>query len=149
MLPYIFAFFSLFSDIDNAQHSNFKSITFEGFVLDSQKQPIAGVAVYSPQYEKGEVTNPDGYFKFTLDLPTHISEVVLVATFVGYERQEIRVNSKTPFFNITLSEEKYENQVGTDMSNYEQGVFIGGIQQIGSKPIIVPNFRTPYLQIKH
>jgi TonB-linked SusC/RagA family outer membrane protein len=62
-----------------------------GRVLDARHQPIPGVNILVAQTNIGTTTNEDG--RFSLQVPA--SEAKLVASSVGFERQEILLQGRT------------------------------------------------------
>ncbi|UOR03652.1 TonB-dependent receptor [Hymenobacter aerilatus] len=71
-----------------------------GRITDKAGQPLPGVTVLVKGTNTGTTTDPDGRFQLTVEDPT---QAVLVVSFIGYEKQELRVAEQTDF-NITLSD---------------------------------------------
>ena len=65
------------------------SVVVRGMVIDEEnKEPVIGAAVFIDGTNKGDVTNIDG--QFALKVPSATS---LVISYIGYEKQKVRVSS--------------------------------------------------------
>ncbi len=80
-----------------------QSIKITGTVLDEQSESIIGASVSVKGSTVGTVADLDG--NFTLDVPNENS--VLLVTYIGYVKQEIKVGS-TRKFNIVLKEDNQQ-----------------------------------------
>jgi TonB-linked SusC/RagA family outer membrane protein len=78
-----------------------QDITISGTVKDTKGASIPGVSVKLKGTTTGTVTNPEG--NFSLKVPDGNS--ILVFSFIGFETQEITVNSNTANLNIILKEQ--------------------------------------------
>ena len=64
-------------------------VIVRGMVIDEEnKEPVIGAAVFIDGTNKGDVTNIDG--QFALKVPPDTS---LVISYIGYEKQKVRVSS--------------------------------------------------------
>lgn len=72
-----------------------------GQVKDSNGQSLPGVSVIFKGASNGTVTDTNG--KFILNV-AGVADPVLVFTFIGFEKQEVRVGSRS-FFEIMLKED--------------------------------------------
>ncbi len=64
-------------------------VIVRGMVIDEEnKEPVIGAAVFIDGTNKGDVTNIDG--QFALKVPSATS---LVISYIGYEKQKVRVSS--------------------------------------------------------
>ena len=62
--------------------------TVSGYVKDATSgEQLIGANVYAKELMKGTATNPYGFYSLTLDAGTY----TLVASFIGYEDQEVQV----------------------------------------------------------
>lgn len=78
-----------------------QSIKVSGAVLDEKSEIVIGAAVVVKGTTTGTAADMDG--NFSLDVPNENS--ILVITYLGYEKQEIRVGSRR-VFNIVLKEDQ-------------------------------------------
>ncbi len=87
--------------LDSQDDSQQKAIVVKGIVKDTKGEPIPGVNVIQKgNTQNGTITSIDGEFTLTLSG----AEDVMMFSFIGFEKQEIEVGSRT-FFEITLMEE--------------------------------------------
>ncbi len=84
-------------DLENTEIQQYKKLT--GKVIDQNGKPIPGVTIVVKGMTIGTVTDSDG--NFNLQVPEGSS--ALIFSFVGYDRQEIQIGTKTQF-RITLKE---------------------------------------------
>ena len=64
-------------------------VVVRGMVIDAEdKEPVIGASVVIDGTDKGDVTNIDG--QFALKVP---SDTSLVISYIGYEKQKVRVSS--------------------------------------------------------
>ena len=64
-------------------------VVVRGMVIDEEnKEPVIGASVVIDGTDKGDVTNIDG--QFALKVP---SDTSLVISYIGYEKQKVRVSS--------------------------------------------------------
>jgi iron complex outermembrane receptor protein len=89
-----------------------------GTVLDSESNhPLSGVSVSVKGRNAGTVTSNEGNFELKTSIPT-----TLIISFIGYGRQEIKVENSEPV-NITLSQTTEElNQVVISASRVEENI---------------------------
>lgn len=92
MLPFV----SLAQDAAFSQ----PPLTLTGFVLDENKEPVAGANVRVKETNKGTATDATG--RFTLEAPTGAT---LVVTFLGYEPHEYTVpaTAKPIYIELKIS----------------------------------------------
>nr|HPJ54451.1 TonB-dependent receptor [Flavobacteriales bacterium] len=106
--------------------------TVSGYVKDATSgEQLIGANVYAKELMKGTATNPYGFYSLTLDAGTY----TLVASFIGYEDQEVQVAlDQDRTLTIELSPkaimakefevvgEKNKNTEGTQMGTVELDV---------------------------
>ncbi len=81
-----FFFFSI-----NAFCNGLESIVVKGYVVNENNEPLVSAVVTLKGTAKVAATNEKGYFEFTLT-PDETARGILVITFVGYTKKEIRIN---------------------------------------------------------
>ncbi|CAM1351280.1 DUF5686 family protein [Tenacibaculum crassostreae] len=79
-------------------------ITIQGKVVDEFNNPLPFVNIVLKKTNYGTTTDDDGKFF----LKTQKFRGVLEVSFVGFQKQTIKVNQKTKFLNIVLKEESNE-----------------------------------------
>ncbi|TPN89063.1 TonB-dependent receptor [Aquimarina algicola] len=77
-------------------HLFFAQQTVTGTVYDSNGSPLPGVNIIEKGTQNGSTTDFDG--KYTIEV---VSDATLVYTYIGFETQEIAVNSQSSI-NVTL-----------------------------------------------
>lgn len=87
-------FFCLISVIANAQ------LTVKGKVVDEFSNPLPFVNVFIQGTTYGTTTDDEGYFSFNSKKKRGILEI----SFIGFQTKTIKINPKTKFLNITLTE---------------------------------------------
>ncbi len=104
-----------------------------GTVVDEQGIPLPGVSVMVKGTTNGTATNFDGEFSLSVANP---NDATLVFSFLGYEQQEIPVNSKT-IFNITLvpGSEGLDEVLVVGYGTQNRKQLIGSVAQISSEDI--------------
>jgi len=65
--------------------------TIRGKVVDENGEPLIGVTVVIKGTTIATITNIDG--DYTLEIPADVSKPVITADFIGYDRQELAVQS--------------------------------------------------------
>lgn len=80
--------------------ANGQGITVTGVVADAKGEPLIGVNIVEKGLTNGTVTDIDG--KFTIKVSSQ--DAVLSFTYIGYDKQELKVGDKTSF-NITMAEQ--------------------------------------------
>ncbi len=75
----------------------------KGLVTDRKGDPLPGVNILIEGQSKGTVTNSDGVY----EIPVSHSNVVLVFTFIGFEKQTVVVGERTEI-NVQLKTEVSE-----------------------------------------
>ncbi|MEO2128429.1 MAG: TonB-dependent receptor [Christiangramia sp.] len=88
----------MMSSAQSADRSNVFQQTVSGTVVDEQGMPFPGVTILVKGTSQGTNTDMDGHFEIEAG-----PQDILVASFVGFETQEIPVNQKTNF-SITMIE---------------------------------------------
>ena len=96
MKKLFFVFFFLFSLIVSAQ------LTIRGKVVDENNTPLPFVNVYALKTSKGQVTDTNGEFSFTVNAARTTIEVA----FLGYVSQQLKVTKRTKYLTIILKEEE-------------------------------------------
>ncbi|MDD7455099.1 MAG: TonB-dependent receptor [Bacteroidales bacterium] len=76
------------------------SISVRGVIKDSQGQPVAGASILVKDTQNGTFTDANGEY-FLIDVP---ADAVLQISFIGFETQEISVNSRS-VVNVQLKED--------------------------------------------
>lgn len=104
-----------------------------GTVIDEQGIPLPGVSVMIKGTATGTATNFDGEFSMTIANPENAT---LVFSFLGYEQQEIAVNSQTTF-KVTMmpSPEGLDEVVVVGYGTQNRKQLIGSVAQISSEDI--------------
>ncbi|MBW7466526.1 TonB-dependent receptor [Pontibacter aydingkolensis] len=110
-----------------------QSLTVTGKVVDEKGAGLPGVTVLQKgSATNGTATNVDG--NYTITVPN--SGAVLVYTFVGYQRQEIQVGTKTAI-NVTLAPDQkvLEEVVVIGYQEVNRRDLTGSVSSIGSKQL--------------
>ena len=99
----------LFSNVLQAQTNTDKTVenqnlTIKGVVSD-ENGALPGVNIVLKGEKVGAITDENGAFTFPKALS---SGDVLVFSFLGYEKQEIKITSETTFINLILSSDLVE-----------------------------------------
>lgn len=76
------------------------SISVRGVIKDSQGEPVAGASILVKGSQNGTFTDANGEYSLT-DVPAN---AVLQISFIGFETQEVPVNSRT-VLNVQLKED--------------------------------------------
>jgi len=79
-----------------ATHSQYN---IKGKVLSYKKLPLEGASVYSNNTTFGTITNSKGEFEFKINEGIHD----LVVSFIGFETQQIKINTNTPIVSLTFT----------------------------------------------
>ncbi|WP_298892724.1 carboxypeptidase-like regulatory domain-containing protein [uncultured Psychroserpens sp.] len=89
-----------------------QQMTIKGKVSDD-KGPLPGVNIVLKGSKVGAITDGKGEFTFPKALS---SGDILVFSFLGYEKQEVKIDSNTTFINLVLSTDLVEimGAVSTD-----------------------------------
>lgn len=102
---------ALFSCPLNAQNKDTASatvadqqLTVKGKVTD-EKGPLPGVNIILKGSKVGAVTDVNGEFTFPKLLS---SGDVLVFSFLGYDKQEVKIDSKNTYINLLMSDDVIE-----------------------------------------
>jgi len=66
-----------------------------------KNQALAEASIFLKGTNKGEYSNSRGNFTFPLEL---LDGDVLVVEYLGFEKQEVKITSKTTFLNIKMKE---------------------------------------------
>ncbi len=125
-----------------------------GQVVDSEGQPLPGVSILIKNTTKGIASDKDGKYNLSVD-----EKDVLVFSFVGFERNELKIKEVKP--TLALKEDSrllegvvvmgYSTQGKIDMSTGLYGL-VGGISQSSKKydnfSFYDPNFQKCNTQIK-
>lgn len=89
-----------------------QAITVTGKVTD-EKGPLSGVNVILKGSKVGVITDINGMYTFPKSLT---SGDVLVFSFLGYDKQEVKIDSKTTMVNILMSD-NYIEMMGAPSTN--------------------------------
>jgi outer membrane receptor protein involved in Fe transport len=124
--------------------------TVKGKVSDAETQkPLAGVSVAIKGKVAGTITNAEGNFELSTALPA-----TLIISMVGYERQELVVNSETSLLNVSLKAGVADlNQVVVSASRIEESILRSpvSIEKMDARSIQQspsPNFYDALVNIK-
>ena len=77
-----------------------QELTIKGKVTD-EKGPLPGVNIVLKSSKIGTVTDENGEFTFPESLS---SGSVLIFSFLGYDKQEIKINAKMTYINLLMSD---------------------------------------------
>jgi len=72
--------------------------TYQGKIVDSEGEPLAGVQVFLKDSYNGTTTNADGEFSITLSEGSG----VLTVSYIGYKTQEVTVSNSAEPVSVTL-----------------------------------------------
>ena len=89
-----------------------QEITITGKVTD-EKGPLSGVNVILKGSKVGVITDINGMYAFPKSLS---SGDVLVFSFLGYDKQEVKIDSKTTMVNVVMSD-NYIEMMGAPSTN--------------------------------
>jgi hypothetical protein len=81
-----------------------QEMTVTGKVTD-EKGPLSGVNIVLKGSKVGVITDINGMYTFPKSLS---SGDVLVFSFLGYDKQEVKIDSKTTVVNIVMSDNYIE-----------------------------------------
>lgn len=114
-------------------------ITVSGVVLDETKLPIPGANVYlKDRAGVGTVTDMDGKFS----LKGAEENDVLVVSFLGYEKESIRVGKKTAMQNLQVnlrpSENTLDETVVVGLGSQRKVSLVGAVTTVDVKDLQVP-----------
>ena len=119
-------------------------ITVSGVVLDETKLPIPGANVYlKDRAGVGTVTDMDGKFS----LKGAEENDVLVVSFLGYEKESIRVGKKTAMQNLQVnlrpSENTLDETVVVGLGSQRKVSLVGAVTTVDVKDLQVPATSIP------
>jgi hypothetical protein len=81
-----------------------QELTIKGKVTD-EKGPLPGVNIILKGSKIGAITDENGEFTFPKLLS---SGDILVFSFLGYDKQEIKIDAKTTYINLLMSDQLIE-----------------------------------------
>jgi len=112
-----FYLYLLLTALFSATLAKAQTSKISGLVQDSEtKQPLAGASVVAKGNIAGTITNAAGSFEITT------SSTTLIISLVGYDRQEVKINSNS-FINISLKSSAEElDQVVISASRVEENI---------------------------
>jgi len=112
-----FYLYLLLTALFSATLAKAQTSKISGLVQDLEtKQPLAGASVVAKGNIAGTITNAAGNFEITT------SSTTLIISLVGYDRQEVRINSNS-FINISLKSSAEElDQVVISASRVEENI---------------------------
>ncbi|MCK0132653.1 TonB-dependent receptor [Flavobacteriaceae bacterium F08102] len=90
-----------------------ETITIKGSIKDEQNEPMVGVNIIIKGTKKGVSSDFDG--NYSIKVPKPANDVVLIFSYVGYEKQEITIGNKTTI-NVQLK---------ADLSGLDEVVVVG------------------------
>lgn len=106
--------------------------TITGTVKDEKGQPMPGVTIRQQGKDNGAISGTDGGFKLLVSG----QDAVLVFSFVGYERQEIKVSAKN-VIDVTLSPsiDQLHDVVVSGYTVQNRAEFTGSSSHVSGKDI--------------
>ena len=112
-----------------------KKITVRGTVKDVDGMTLPGVTIQVKGTTIGFTTNEEG--KFDFDLPRR-DTLVLIFSFVGYQKQEVRVKKDNKPMNIVMKNDMAEidEVVVTGIFNKPKESFTGAVTHITKEDIM-------------
>jgi TonB-linked SusC/RagA family outer membrane protein len=94
--------FILFYTVLALQSVNGQQITIRGTVTsESEKEPLIGVSIMVKNDKGGTTTDIDGHYTLQCDI-----NATLIFTYVGYNKQEVRVNNRAVVDVVMVSDSK-------------------------------------------
>lgn len=112
------------------------TITITGRVLDTKKEPLAGVSIRVKNTQQGTSTDSQGNFSITLR--SSVNEyTILIISYIGFKTKEIEVKN-VQHLNIVMEEDISEigEVVITGYANVRKESFTGSITQIKQEDIL-------------
>lgn len=102
-----------------------QSVKVSGIVVDEQGESVVGASIQIKGTSTGTITDIDGNFQLTVSS----SKAVLIVSFVGYQTQEVKAESK---LKITLREDAQmlEGVVITGMQKMDKRLFTGATTKL-------------------
>lgn len=112
-----------------------------GRVTDENKQPLPGVTVQVKGLAFGAATSAKG--EYWLSLPNPPEKFSLVYSFIGMETQEVKYAGKDTI-NVVMKEDvkTLEDVVVTGYMNLDKSKYVGAINKVYAKDIMVPGEST-------
>jgi len=101
----------------------------KGIIMGDQGTPLQGVSVVVKGTTNGTVTNARGEFS----LENVSTDAVLIFSFIGYDRQEVRISSQTETLriNLKLAVSILDALIVTGYSTKKPSEITGAVQKIG------------------
>jgi len=94
--------FILFYTVLALQSVSGQQITIRGTVTsESEKEPLIGVSIMVKNDKSGTTTDIDGHYTLQCDI-----NATLIFTYVGYNKQEVRVNNRAVVDVVMVSDSK-------------------------------------------
>jgi TonB-linked SusC/RagA family outer membrane protein len=108
-------------------------ITVSGTVTDTKKEPMIGVSVKVKGATIGTATDLDG--KFKLSVPNN--NAVLIFSFLGYQTQEVSVQSRTDI-DVTMEDDSQalSEVVVVGYSTIKKESLTGALQTVNSEKLL-------------
>ena len=112
-----------------------KKITVTGTVKDTKGMTLPGVTIQVKGTTVGFSTNIEG--KFNFDLPKRDS-LVLIFSYVGFQKQEVRVRDNNKPMNITMKDDMAEidEVIVTGIFNKPKESFTGAVKHITKEDLL-------------
>lgn len=112
-----------------------EKFTITGVVKDADGITMPGVTIQVKGTTLGFVTNEEG--KYNIDLPKRDS-LVLIFSFVGYQKKELSVNEKTKVLDVTMKVDiaEIDEVVVTGIFNKPKESFTGAVTHITKDEIL-------------
>ena len=117
-----------------------KEVRIVGSVTDERKHPLPGVTVIVKGLTLGTSTDVKGRFALTLPKMQNVS---LLFSFIGMETQEVKYAGKDTI-NVVMKEDvkTLEDVVVTGYMNLDKSKYVGAINKVYAKDIMVPGEST-------
>lgn len=126
-LSYLIILFNIFSLYAN-------ELVITGHVVDENQEPLIGVNISVDGYPTiGTLTDIDGFYS----LKTPSSNVVLSFSYLGYEKQSVKINKNQRVLNIILSEDskQLEEVVVVGYGTQRKASIVGAISNINNEQL--------------
>lgn len=104
----------------------------KGQVTDENGLPLPGVSITIKGLSTGTSTDIDGFYTLNIQEPNSI----LVFTFVGYKRQEVKVTSKTLNIKMIPDEQLLDEVIVVGYGTQRKGSVTGSVAQVNTKEIM-------------
>lgn len=119
--------------ITQKENTKDKQIKVTGVVLDSNKQPLPGVAIIVPGSKLGTYTSQNGTFSLTIPIDQY---KILAFRMVGMENVDLPLDNRN-YYTVTLNESQQTlgEVVVTGIVDKRAESFTGSVTTIGAKEL--------------